>query len=160
VKRKKVVSFLGEYDCRLDAKGRIKLPAGLIRQFPSADDDSFVMNRGFENHLMLYPKKEWDKIVKVIDSLNSYDRKTREFRRFFYRGACLLTLDTNKRLLMPKKLLDWANIENDIVLFAHTNIIEVWNKEAYEGLLEKEPDDFAELAEIVLGTKNHDIAND
>jgi MraZ protein len=155
-----VAGFLGEYEIRLDSKGRIKLPAALLKQIPSDANNKFVINRGFEQHLVIYPRNEWEKITADIDKLNTYNRKTREFRRFFYRGANELILDSAERILLPKSLLDWAKIDKDIILFAHTNMIEVWNKEAYDSSLSNEPEDFASLAETVMGTqKENEPAN-
>jgi len=148
--------LLGEYECKLDNKGRVKLPSALIRQFPSEAGGSFVINRGFEQHLVLYPKNEWEKITAEIDKLNNYNRQTREFRRFFYRGANELSIDNSERLLLPKSLMEWANITKDIVLFAHTNMVEIWAKNTYKNLLSNEPEDFANLAENVMGSKNDD----
>jgi len=148
--------FLGEYECKLDGKGRIKVPVALIRQFPVEAAGKFVINRGFEPHLVLYPKNEWEKITVDIDNLNHYNKQTREFRRFFYRGATELILDAVDRLLLPKALLEWAKIDREVILFAHTNMIEIWNKNTYNSLLSDEPEDFANLAENVMGTKQND----
>jgi MraZ protein len=150
-----MLNFLGEYDCRLDDKGRIKMPASLIKQFPTDAQDKFVLNRGFEQHLILYPKSEWLIITEEINKLNAYERKVREFKRFFYRGATELSTDSSSRLLLPKSLLEWAKIDKDVILFAHTNIIEIWSKDLYDNLLSNEPQDFAELAEIVMGSKSN-----
>jgi len=148
--------LLGEYECRLDSKGRIKLPTALLKQLPAEADGKFVINRGFEPHLVIYPKNEWEKITADIDKLNNYNRSTREFRRFFYRGASELVIDSAERLLLPKSLLEWAKIDKDVVLFAHTNMIEIWDSETYKNLLSNEPEDFAQLAENVMGSKRND----
>ena len=150
--------FLGEYECRLDGKGRVKVPTSLMRQFPAEAAGRFVINRGFEQHLVLYPKTEWEKITSEIDKLNNYNRQNREFRRFFYRGAIELIIDSSERLLLPKSLMEWAKISREIVLFAHTNMVEIWDKNLYNNLLSNEPDDFATLAENVMGTKNNDVS--
>src|SRR5665647_3046300 len=108
-----MLNFLGEYDCRLDDKGRIKMPAALIKQLPADAQDKYVLNRGFEQHLILYPKSEWLIITEEINKLNAYERKVREFKRFFYRGATELSIDSSSRLLLPKSLLEWAKIDKD-----------------------------------------------
>jgi len=150
-------NLLGEYECKLDSKGRVKVPSALIRQFPAEAGGCFVINRGFEQHLVLYPKNEWEKITAEIDNLNHYNRQTREFRRFFYRGATELIIDGSERLLLPKSLMDWAKISKDIILFAHTNMVEIWDKALYSNLLSDEPEDFANLAENVLGSKKENV---
>ncbi|MBT3301997.1 MAG: division/cell wall cluster transcriptional repressor MraZ [Bacteroidetes bacterium] len=149
--------FIGEYECKLDAKGRFKIPANLLRQIPEEANNTFVINRGFEKHLALYPANEWEIITEEINKLNNYDKKVRDFRRFFYRGASEISLDSSSRLLLPKTLLDWPKIDKEIVLFCHSFIIEIWSKSSYDGLLSNEPEDFSPIAQSVMGNKKeHD----
>jgi len=96
--------FLGEFECKLDAKGRMMVPVGLKKQLPEADKEGLVINRGFEKHLVIYTRREWDRIVDDVSKLNSYEKKTREFIRYFTRGASELTLDAAGRVLLPKAL--------------------------------------------------------
>ena len=100
-----MTQLLGEFDCKLDAKGRLMVPASLKKQLPEAERDGLVINRGFEKHLVIYPKKVWDEIVADLSKLNQYEKKTREFIRFFTRGASELTLDASGRVLLPKSLI-------------------------------------------------------
>ncbi len=143
--------FLGEFDCKLDAKGRMMIPVGLKKQLPEAGDKGLVINRGFEKHLVIYTRKEWDKIVDDLGKLNSYEKKTREFIRYFTRGASELTLDSAGRVLLPKALLDYAGIEAAVVLSCQFNKIEVWAEAAYNAQLDNDPENFAKLAEEVMG---------
>jgi MraZ protein len=146
-----LTNLIGEYECRLDVKGRIMLPAGLKRQVPPEAGDRFVINRGFEKCLVLYPFNEWKSISEEINALNLYNKKNRDFARYFYRGATELALDNTNRLLLPKGLLTYAGIDKDVILFAFSNRIEVWDKQHYDKLMTDEPDDFATLAEEVMG---------
>lgn len=143
--------FLGEFECKLDAKGRLMLPSGLRKQMPDAEKDGLVVNRGFEKHLVVYSRKEWDKIMEDLSKLNQYEKKTREFIRYFTRGATELSLDAAGRVLLPKSLLDYAEIGGDVVLSSQFNKIEVWAKEAYDAQMDNEPENFANLAEEVMG---------
>jgi MraZ protein len=143
--------FLGEFECKLDAKGRLMLPSGLRKQMPDAEKDGLVVNRGFEKHLVVYSRKEWDKIMEDLSKLNQYEKKTREFIRYFTRGATELSLDAAGRVLFPKSLLDYAAIGADVVLSSQFNKIEVWAKEAYDAEMDNEPENFANLAEEVMG---------
>jgi len=144
--------FLGEFDCKLDAKGRIMIPANLKKQLPEAEREGLVINRGFEKHLVIYTRKEWDKIVDDLSKLNQYEKKTREFIRYFTRGASELTLDSSNRVLLPKALLEYAGIRNDVVLSCQFNKIEVWAKDSYDSQLDNEPENFANLSEEVMGS--------
>lgn len=155
-----MTNFIGEYECKLDAKGRMMLPSGLRKQLDAASEEKFVMNRGFEKCLVLYPKNDWKYISEEVNKLNQYVKKNREFIRYFYRGASELGLDGTGRMLLPKRLLDYAGITKEVILFAHGNRIEVWDKEAYNGLLTDEPDEFANLAEEVMGGSSNDDDGD
>ncbi|MDB5136819.1 MAG: mraZ [Mucilaginibacter sp.] len=143
--------FLGEFDCKLDSKGRMMIPSGLKKQLPEAEKEGLVINRGFEKHLVIYTRKEWDKIVDDLSKLNQYEKRTREFIRYFTRGASELTLDASGRVLLPKALLEYGGINADVVLACQFNKIEVWAKDAYESQMDNEPDNFANLAEEVMG---------
>lgn len=143
--------FLGEFECKLDAKGRLMVPSGLRKQMPEAEKDGLVVNRGFEKHLVVYSRKEWDKIMEDLSKLNQYEKRTREFIRYFTRGATELTLDASGRVLFPKSLLDYAGIGADVVLSSQFNKIEVWAKDAYDSQMDNEPENFANLAEEVMG---------
>jgi MraZ protein len=149
-----MTQLLGEFDCKLDAKGRLMVPSSLKKQLPSVEQDGLVVNRGFEKHLVIYPKKVWQEIVAELSKLNQYEKKTREFIRFFTRGASELTLDASGRVLLPKSLLEFAGINGEVVLACQFDKIEVWAKDAYDSLLDNEPENFANLAEEVMGGKN------
>jgi MraZ protein len=144
--------FLGEFECKLDAKGRLMLPAGLRKQMPEAEREGLVVNRGFEKHLVIYTRKEWDRIVEDLSKLNQYEKKTREFIRYFTRGATELSLDAAGRVLLPKSLMEYAGMGADVVLASQFNKIELWAKDAYDSQLDDEPENFANLAEEVMGS--------
>lgn len=145
--------FLGEFECKLDAKGRMMIPSNLRKQLPEAEREGLVINRGFEKHLVVYPRKEWDLILDDLSKLNQYEKKNRDFVRYFTRGATEIVPDAAGRVLFPKTLLDYAGIETDVVLTGNLNKIEVWAQSAYNGQLDNEPENFANLAEEVMGNK-------
>ena len=149
-----VTNLIGEYECRLDDKSRIILPAALKKQISQDAHDKFVINRGFEGCLVLYPQDVWDETTAKMNKLNLFVKDHRQFVRAFNNGATPLALDSQNRLLLPKQLLDFASIEKEIILFAYSDRIEVWNKKTYLELVSKEPEDFASLAEKVMGNPN------
>ena len=79
--------LIGEFDCKLDAKGRLMVPVLLKKQLLDVERDGLVVNRGFEKNLVIYPKKVWDETVAELSKLNMFERKNREFVRAFQRGA-------------------------------------------------------------------------
>jgi MraZ protein len=150
-----MTGFLGEYEATVDAKGRFLLPAGFKKQLP--DDDRqhlFVINRGFEKCLTLYPITSWEPIHENISKLNDFDPKVREFRRYFLNGAIQVELDSAGRLNLPKNLLEHAGIDKDIVLVSAINKIEIWDKNRYAQFFETfSPEEFSNLANEVMNKK-------
>ena len=130
------------------------VPSGLKKQLPNVEQEGLVINRGFEKHLVIYPKKVWEGIVEELSKLNQYEKKNREFIRFFTRGAMELTMDASGRVNLPKSLLEFAGISGEVILACQFDKIELWDKQAYDNLLDSEPEDFANLAEEVMGNKN------
>ena len=149
--------FLGEFDCKLDAKGRVMIPSSLKKQLPEAEREGLVINRGFEKHLVIYTKKEWDHITGELSKLNLYEKRSRDFVRYFTRGATELSLDSANRILFPKGLLEYAGISTEVVLSCQLNKIEVWAKNAYDSQMDSEPENFANLAEEVMGTAGRKV---
>jgi MraZ protein len=147
----KKFQFTGEYECRIDAKGRLKLPAAIMKQLGDDENQKFTINRGFEKHLMLYPNEVWERKSREINQLNIYNTQHRQAIRYFYRGATELELDSAERINIPQSLLDYAGIGQDVVLYAYQQQIEIWSKEAYDAMLNEEPDDFAKIAESIFG---------
>ena len=146
-----MIGFLGEYEATIDAKGRFLLPAGFKKQLPVDAAAQFVINRGFETCLTLYPLQTWEPIFSQINQLNDFDPKARAFRRYFLNGATEVETDTAGRLLLPKNLMGHASLEKDIVLVSAVNKIEIWDKIKYSQFLESfSQEDFSTLANEVM----------
>ncbi len=144
----------GEYECKLDSKGRLRMPATLLRQLGGSGPFTFFINRGFEKCLMIYPEKVWESNLEKISKLNVYRAQDRDFIRYFFRGVSDVTTDSADRILINKNLLSYANISKEVILFAYLDRVEMWNRDAYLEWLGRQPDDFANLAEQVLGSVN------
>lgn len=148
------MSYLtGEFNCKLDAKGRMMIPADLKKQLPEAEKEGLVINRGLENNLVIYTKREWDIKLGELSKLNEYDRKAIQFVRYFMAGATNLQPDGTGRINLPKNLLDYAGITGEVVLTCMLNKVEVWDKKAHEKMISEEPENFAALAEEVMANK-------
>ena len=142
----------GEFECKIDAKGRLKLPANLLRQLGESNSLSFTLNRGFEKCIMLYPKTTWDMYTAQLQKLNPFVTKNREFIRAFYRGATPVTADGSDRVLVPKNLIEHAGLKKEVVVNAYAGFIEIWDKTQYVKTVRKaSSDDLAEMAESVFG---------
>lgn len=149
-----MTGFIGEYEARLDAKGRFLLPAGFKKQIPEGAAP-FVLNRGFEKCLSLYTSESWSPLFKKLSQLNDFDPKVREFKRYFLNGATPVELDTAGRILLPKNLMEYAGLEKDIVLVSAIDKIEIWDKTKYQQFFDKfSPESFSDLAKEVMAGKN------
>jgi len=152
-----MISFLGEFEATIDAKGRFLLPVGLKRQLPEGETTSFVINRGFEKCLTLYPIQSWTPLYDQISILNDFDPQVREFRRYFLNGATYIEIDVAGRILIPPNLKEYAGLGKDIVLAAAVNKIEIWDKQKHQQFFESySPGDFSKLAQSVM-VKGNDI---
>ena len=147
-----LIAFLGEYESTLDSKGRFLLPAGFKKQLPEAGGNIFTVNRGLEKCLTLYPKQSWEPIFSRLATLNDFDPKVREFRRYFLNGATEVELDTAGRINLPNNLIAHAGLGKDIVLVSAINKIEIWDSNTYKQLFESfSPGSFSDLAAVVMG---------
>jgi MraZ protein len=150
-----MIVFLGEYEVTLDAKGRFLLPVGIKKQLPEDSGDQFVLARGFEKCLALYPKKNWDPILTELSKVSEYKAENREFLRYFTMGATLMELDSAGRLLVPPNLKTHAALEKEVVLVSVINKIEIWDKGKYQQFFESfSPEKYSDLAERVMGGRN------
>lgn len=145
--------FIGEFECKMDGKGRVMLPASLRKQIPEEAGDKLVVNRGFDKCLTLYTKADWQKETEKLNGLNSFNKKDRLFIRLFNNGATEVQIDGASRILVPKKLQEYAEIENELVLYAYENKIEIWSAKNYDEMFDMGADDFSELAEEVMSRK-------
>ncbi len=149
-----MATFIGDYQCRLDSKGRFIFPAAFKKQMPPGSSEQFVVRRDiFEQCLVLYTIDDWNlQLDRIRNRINPYNREHNLFIRNFFKGTAEVTLDSSNRILIPKRLLDIAGIDRDIVLAGQDGRIEIWDVKRYEGI-EMKPDEFAGLAEKLLGNK-------
>lgn len=149
-----MLNLLGEYHCKVDAKGRVLFPARLKKQLENILHHGLVVNRDiFTDCLIIYPKPEWDKVNEEMSRLSRYNQKHQMFQRKFMKGATLLELDSVGRLSIPSVLLDHAGVNdktNEIVITGLGEKMEVWSLAKYESnVLGDDEIDFGSLAEEV-----------
>ena len=128
------------------------LPAALKRQLSPVLQKGFVLKRSvFQKCLELYPMDEWEILMKRINKLNRFKKKNNDFIRRFTAGVRVIEVDNAGRLLIPKDLYAFAGISKNIVVSSAINIVEIWDKEKYEVAIDDAAQDFADLAEEVMG---------
>jgi MraZ protein len=126
-----MIHFLGEYEVTLDAKGRFLLPAKLLGQLPDGVATNFVINRGFDDCLHLYPMQNWLLVSSEIEDLPDHDDHNRKLKKFFNYGVTTAELDSANRILLPAPLKEYAGLVKDVVLTASKKRIEIWDKTKY-----------------------------
>ena len=127
------------------------------KQLNSVLQDGFVVKRAvFQPCLELYPMKEWNLMMEKINKLNRFNKKNNDFIRRFTAGVKMVELDATGRILIPKDLFEFAGIKKQVVMSSSVNIIEIWDKDKYEKAINEAADDFADLAEEVMGNTELD----
>lgn len=149
-----MASLIGEYDCKVDAKGRFMFPIDLRKQMDSVFDKGFVINRNLHQKcLVLYPISEWNRLNNKLSKLNRLIKANDVFVRRFTGGATNSDADSSGRLLIPKSLTQHAEIKSDIKVLGSNNVIEIWDKTLYEEFLNQDVN-IEQLAQDVLGGLN------
>lgn len=149
--------LLGEYDCKIDSKGRVRLPSNLILQLGKSVSVPFVINRGFGKYLNIYPKVSWDYYAAKVNRKSTFKKENLMFMRYFYRGATEVSVDGSERILLSKRLIEYAEIEKEVILNALNDRIEVWSPHNFDIQLEGEPTvDYLRLAEQIFPDDNND----
>lgn len=146
-----MAQLTGEYEGKLDAKGRIVLPARLKGCLSEANGNTLMLSQGIEPCLVVYPVLEWNKVYSKVAGMNEFTPEFRHLQRNFFSRVVEVELDGNGRFLIPKKQLVYAGLEKDVVFVGLGNRIEMWNPEQYEKFLIKDQEAFGKLAEQVLG---------
>ncbi|WP_230397762.1 division/cell wall cluster transcriptional repressor MraZ [Novisyntrophococcus fermenticellae] len=119
--------FMGEYSHTIDPKGRLIIPSRFREQL----GDEFVLTKGLDGCLSIYPMDEWEKFEEQLRSLPLTNKNARTFSRFFVAGATACELDKQGRILVPGTLREFAGLEKDVVLTGNINRIEIWSKQKW-----------------------------
>ena len=149
-------AIIGTYECKVDSKGRLLMPAPLKKQLLPDIADGFILKRSvFQPCLELYSMSEWNVLMQKINKLNKFIKKNNDFIRRFTAGVKVVEVDALGRLLVPKDLTIYAHITKDVVFSSAVNSIEIWDKNLYENAIDNSVLDFADLAEEVMGNQNN-----
>lgn len=149
--------LIGTYECKVDAKGRLMLPAAIKKQLLPVLQNGFVLKRAvFQPCLELYPMSEWEVLMQKVNKLNRFKKKNNDFIRRFTAGLKMIEVDAAGRLLIPKDLVAFSGISKEVVVSSAINIVEIWDKDKYEKAIDDATGDFADLAEEVMGQDDDD----
>jgi len=148
-----MITLIGEYDCKVDAKNRLLFPSDLKKQMGSSFDKGFVINRNLHHQcLTLYPMQEWEVLNEHLRKLNRLIKANDIFIRKFMGGATICMPDSAGRILIPKPLAEYAQIKSDIKVIGSNNIIEIWDKDLYNNFLNQDFD-IEKMAIEIFGNK-------
>ena len=149
-----MLALIGVYECTVDAKGRLMLPAAFKKQLAASMAQGFIIKRSvFHKCLEFYPMTEWEHVAKEVNQLNRFVKKHNDFIRMFTAGIKAVEADGNGRILIPGDLLRYAGIRKNIVLASAMNMIEIWDTAQYEKSVNESENDFAALAEEIMGNR-------
>ena len=153
-----MISFIGTYECKADVKGRVMIPVTLKNQMAPVLNKGFVIKRSvFQPCLELYPMEEWNLLMQKMNKKNRFKKKNNDFIRRFSAGVKPVEIDATGRLLIPRNLVSIAGIKKEVVLSSAINIIEIWDKDSYERVIDETAENFAALAEEVMGDDGDEL---
>ena len=154
-----MINLIGTYECTVDNKGRIMIPAQLKKQLDGFTTEPFILKRSvFQNCLELFPYSEWKLMMDKVNKLNRFFKKNNDFIRMYTAGVKSVDLDSNGRILIPRDLITISKLKKHVVLSSSINIIEVWDKEEYEKSINDPKVDFAKLTEEVMGNDQDNVS--
>lgn len=152
-----MINFYETYECKIDDKGRLKLPSALVKLLETTEDKTFVVKRSVSQKcLEIYPQAPWEKLMEKINRLNRFVKKNADFIRLFTAGVKNVEMDASERLLISRDLKQFAGLHKEVVLAGAGELFEVWDKEAYESIIAASQQDFASLSEEVMGNISFD----
>lgn len=152
-----MIRFLGNIEAKLDAKGRIFIPAQFRKQLQSAAEESLVMRKDiFQNCLTLCPESIWNEDLNELRArLSKWNARHQQILRQFVSDVEIIVPDSNGRILIPKRYLQLAGIQVDVKLIGVDNRIEIWSKEKAEQAF-MSPEEFGTALEDIMSKENNE----
>lgn len=145
------MAFKGQAEYSIDAKGRVAIPAKMRNDLRPEAKNTFVVTRGFEKCVFVYPADRWDMMEEEMAGLNTYRSETRDFIRIIMMWAADVTFDSQGRITLPKRLIDFAGLDGRAMILGAFDHIEIWDPDRFEAYLNEQTDDYETLAERVMG---------
>ncbi|SHF42080.1 MraZ protein [Desulforamulus putei DSM 12395] len=138
--------FMGEFQHNIDSKGRLIIPA----RFREGLGDRFIVTKGLDNCLFVYPLQEWAEVEQKLKSLPFARADARAFVRFFFSGATECEVDKQGRILLPNNLREYAKLDKETVIVGVSTRVEIWSKEEWDRYNAQAEASFEELAEKIV----------
>lgn len=141
--------LLGEYHHNLDEKGRLIIPAKIRDEL----GDNFILTRGLDNCLSVYPKEEWNHIISKYKELPN-TKDARNFMRFLLSGATECNFDKQGRINLPEPLMKYASLEHECVVIGVNDHVEIWSSDNWESFVDGNEFAFSDIAEHLFSQTN------
>ncbi len=138
--------FMGEYEHQIDVKGRIIVPA----KFRADLGNQFVLTRGLDQCLFVYPMEEWKILEEKLKKLPLTKKDARSFTRFFFSGAVECEVDKQGRINIPQPLRTYSKLEKECIVIGVSNRVEVWSKELWADYISQSENSFVEISENLM----------
>lgn len=144
-------SFKGSYIYAVDEKGRVSIPARMRKYLAPEANETFVITRGTDTCLFLFPFDEWEKLERKLKELNTFNPQHRFLIRILLMWAVEVTLDNQSRIMIPKNLLEFAKIDKEVLIIGALDRIEIWNPNIFQEYIRAQPESYESVAEKILG---------
>ena len=142
--------FIGEFHHNIDDKGRLIIPS----KFRSELGNQFIITRGLDKCIFIYPMDEWNNIVNKLKTLPFTKKDARNFMRFFLSGAAICELDKQGRINITSSLLEYGNLTHECVIIGVNERLEIWDKESFDNFLSVNENEFSEISEHLFDGEN------
>ncbi len=142
--------FRGQYTYSVDSKGRVSIPAKMRKHISPDANDTFVMTQGTAQCIDVYPMDQWQQFEERLLKLNPFNPKEAKFIRMILQHATEDKLDSQSRILIPQKLLEYAGIKKEVLILGALKKIEIWNPEIYKNYIESPGETYEEIASTVM----------
>ena len=142
--------FYGEHEHTIDRKGRLIIPSRFREVMKEHYVERFVVTRGLDKCLFLFPEDEWRSQENRLKALSFTKAQARQFHRLYFSGAVELTCDRQGRILIPPYLREFAGLKRDVVLVGLSTRVEIWSREGWQSFYGKSKDSYEEIAERLL----------
>ncbi|MFG5919506.1 division/cell wall cluster transcriptional repressor MraZ [Sneathia vaginalis] len=136
--------FMGEYNCKIDSKGRITFPAKLREQL---EGQNFVITRGLDKCIDLFPMDKWNEKMKKLENIKTTDIKQRTYVRFLLSAATELDFDAQGRINIPQSLKIYSELEKEVVVIGQNGRMEIWSKSRWDSFMSDSLENIADIAQ-------------
>lgn len=139
--------LMGEYHHTIDEKGRLTIPSKIRYEI----GDSFIVTRGLDGCLFVYPKTEWENVINKYKELPN-TKDARNFMRFFLSGATESTFDKQGRVNISTPLINYAELKKECIVIGVNDHLEIWSNEKWENFMNENEDNFSDIADHLFET--------